>query len=45
MTPAANKPPMEICSWPPTMISGMLGGIIAPTTELAPVTAAENAAG
>ena len=43
--PAANRPPTEIWSWPPTMISGMLGGMIAPMTALAPVTAAEKALG
>ena len=45
MMPAANSPPIEIWSWPPTMINGMLGGMIAPITALAPVMAAEKAGG
>ena len=43
--PAANNPEIEICIDPPTIISGMLGGIIAPMTALAPVSAAEKAGG
>ena len=45
MIPAANKPEIDICMDPPTIIRGILGGIIAPITALEPVTAAEKAAG
>ena len=45
MIPAANKPEIDICMDPPTIINGILGGIIAPITALEPVTAAEKAAG
>ena len=45
MIPAAKSPPIDICKEPPTIIRGILGGIIAPITALAPVMAAENAAG
>ena len=45
MTPARNKPPIEMPSWLPTITSGTLGGRIPPMTAAEAAIEAANDAG